>query len=68
MKTRRESADLGKDLTLSKSRMSEMDAATAFVRPRNVRIAYLEPDYSPPSLTPRSLIQGRVGCDTNGSQ
>jgi hypothetical protein len=32
MKTRRDSEDLGKDLTLSKSRMSEMDAATAYVR------------------------------------
>jgi hypothetical protein len=29
MKIRRESADLGNDLTLSKSRISEMDAATA---------------------------------------
>jgi hypothetical protein len=28
MKTRREADDLGRDLTLSKSRMSEMDAAT----------------------------------------
>jgi hypothetical protein len=32
MKTRRELDDLGRDLTFSKSRMSEMDAATAFVR------------------------------------
>jgi hypothetical protein len=32
MKTRRNSADLGKDLTLSKSRISEMDAATALAR------------------------------------
>ena len=32
MKTRLESDDLGKDLTLSKSRISEMDAGTALVR------------------------------------
>src|ERR1700676_1196333 len=32
MKTRREADDLGKELTLSKSRMSEMDAGTALVR------------------------------------
>ena len=32
MKMRRESDDLGKDLTLSKSRISEMDAATELVR------------------------------------
>jgi len=48
MKTRRELDDLGRDLTFSKSRMSEMDAATAFVRSWGpFRIADAQPQLRP---------------------